>query len=215
MSFVVDVLTGKTYLEPGPMDRSDLDPLLNLWRRGQRKDELHAGFVGALTHPNPNVRAGAVMFFARMTTSRDDLDLLHAALTEQPELFDEVREPWFGGSDDLRSMLSSAVASRATPGHPAVNTLKHEALQPGRAGWVIVALVGLDPAWVRQNAATIITNSPGALDPLLFNLKMRGIDLTNFLVELRGEVDEGVLRAGITSALGNQAQEVLSTVFGS
>ena len=78
-----------------------------------------------------------------MTTSTDDLDLLHAALTERTELYDGVREPCFGGAEDLRSVLSSAVASRATPGHPAVDTLKHEALQPGRAGWVIVALVGL------------------------------------------------------------------------
>ena len=59
---LVDVLTGKHDLEAGPMDPSDLEPLLNLWRRGQRKDELHAAFVGAVTHPNPNVRAGAVMF---------------------------------------------------------------------------------------------------------------------------------------------------------
>ena len=215
MSFVIDVLTGRTYLQPGQMDRTDLDPLLNMWRGGRRKDELHAGFVRALTHADPKVRAAGVMFFAQMTTSNSDLDLLYGALNEHSELYDGVPEPWFGGPDDLRSMLAAAIGSRATPGHPAVNMLKHEALQPGRAGWVIVALVGLDPAWVRHNAAAIITNSPRALDPLLFNLKMRGIDLTNFLVELRGEVDEGVLRTGITSALGDQAQEVLFAVFGS
>jgi hypothetical protein len=57
-----------------------------------------------------------------------------------------------------------------------VDTFKAEALEPGRAGWVIVALVGLDPLWVRQNALTIINGSPGALDPLLYNLQMRGVD---------------------------------------
>jgi CheY-like chemotaxis protein len=213
MSFVVDVLTGKTYLEPDRNDRTELCTLLNVWRRGQRNDELHAGFVEALTHDKPAVRAGAVMFFARMTTSTDDLDLLHAALTDQTELYDGVREPWFGGADDLRSVLASAVASRATPGHPAVDTLKHEALQPGRAGWVIVALVGLDPVWVRQNAGALITNSPTALDPLLFNLKMRGIDMRAFLRELRQDVDERVIRAGVVSALGDEAPDVLDAVF--
>ena len=107
MSFVIDVLTGKHYLEPGPNDRSDLDPLLTMWRRGQRKDELRAGFIEALTHTNPNVRAGGVMFFARMTTQNEDVDLLLPLLTSQIELYDGVREPWFGGSDDLRSMLLS------------------------------------------------------------------------------------------------------------
>ncbi len=113
MSFVVDVLSGKTYLEPGPNDRSDLDPLLNLWRRGQRTDELRAGFIEALTHPSPRVRAGGVMFFARMTTQREDVDLLLPLLTDQASLYEGVPEPWFGGADDLRSMLASAVARPA------------------------------------------------------------------------------------------------------
>jgi len=214
MSFVIDVLTGKTYLEPGPMDRSDLDPLLNMWRGGRRKDELHAGFVEALTHSNPNVRAGGVMFFSRMTTSKDDLDVLLPLFTDKLELYDGVREPWFGGDDDLRSMLAAAIASRTSPGHAAVDVLKSEALQPGRAGWVIVALIGLDPAWVRSHAGTIITNSPGALDPLLFNLKVRGIDMTHFLKELRESVDDGVIRAGIRSALGADAAALEAAVFG-
>jgi hypothetical protein len=124
MSFVVDVLSGKTYLEPGPNDRSDLDPLLNLWRRGQRTDELRAGFIEALTHPSPRVRAGGVMFFARMTTQREDVDLLLPLLTDQASLYEGVPEPWFGGADDLRSMLASAVASRTPPGHAAVDALK-------------------------------------------------------------------------------------------
>lgn len=213
MSFVVDVLTGKQSLEPGPNDRTDLDPLLNLWRGGNRRDELHEGFTQALTDPDPKVRAAGVMFFARMSTGASDLPLLHELLTDRIELYDGVAEPWFGGSDDLRSMLASAVASRASQGDAAVDTLKSEALQPGRAGWVIVALLGLDPAWVRQNAGTIVTNSPSSLDPLLYNLKMRGIDLTNFLSELRPLVDDEVLRAGMRSALGDDAARVEEAVF--
>lgn len=215
MSFVVDVLQGREYLEPGPMDRSDLDPLLNMWRGGRRKDDLHAGFTEALTHSDPAVRAAGVMFFARMRTEPSDLDVLLGLLTEQTALYEGVREPWFGGADDLRSMLASAVASRTKPGHAAVDALKSEALQPGRAGWVIVALVGLDPAWVRENASVIITNSPTALDPLLFNLQMRGVDMSSFLQELRQGVDDAIVRAGIRSALGDKAGDVLAAVFGS
>jgi len=214
MSFVVDVLTGKQYLEPGPNDRSDLDPLLTMWRRGQREEALRAGFIEALTHPDPKVRAGGVMFFARMTTRPEDVDLLLPLLTDKVELYDGVREPWFGGRDDLRSMLASAIASRTPAGHPAVDVLEAEALEEGRAGWVIVALVGLDPVWVRSHAGAIVTNSPGALDPLLYNLQMRGVDLTPFLQELRQEVDDDVVRAGIRSALGARASEVEASVFG-
>ena len=213
MSFVVDVLNGRQHLDPGPNDRTDLDPLLNLWRGGKRKDELREGFTEALTHADPKVRAAGVMFFARMSTGSGDLPLLHDLLTNRAELYEGVPEPWFGGSDDLRSMLASAVASRASQGDAAVDTLKSEALQPGRAGWVIVALIGLDPAWVRQHAATIVTNSPSALDPLLYNLKMRWIDLTNFLTELRQDVDDDVLRAGLRSALGDDAARVEEAVF--
>ena len=32
MSFVGDVLSGAVYLEPGRNDRSELEPLINLWR---------------------------------------------------------------------------------------------------------------------------------------------------------------------------------------
>ena len=53
-----------------------------------------------------------------------------------------------------------------------------------------------------------------ALDPLLFNLKMRGIDLRAFLRELRQDVDEGVIRAGVLSALGDEAPDALDAVFG-
>ncbi len=175
----LDVLTGKIYLEPGRSDRSDLDPLLNLWRGGQRREELHSGFIEALTHRQPAVRAGAVVFFSKMTTSNDDIDVLLPAFTNDLELYDGVREPWYGGDDDLRSLLAAAIASRTSPGHPAVEILKAEALHPDRAGWVIAALVGLDPVWVRQNAGTIINNSPTALDPLLFNLQVRGVDMTS------------------------------------
>ena len=213
MSFVVDVLQGRETLEPGHMDRSDLDPLLNMWRGGRRRSVLHAGFKEALTHSDPTVRAGGVMFFARMRTDPADLDLLHGLLVNRLYLYDGVPEPWFGGSDDLRSMLASAVSSRTKPGHVAIDALKTEALQPGRAGWVIVALVGLDPAWGRQNAGTIITGSPTALDPLLFNLQMRGVDLTSFLSEMREEVNDGVIRAGVVSALGDRAPDVLDAVF--
>jgi hypothetical protein len=215
MSFVVDVLQGRQYLEPGPMDRSDLDPLLNMWRGGRRRDELHAGFREALTHDDPRVRAGGVMFFARMTTEPGDLELLHGLLVNRAELYEGVPEPWFGGPDDLRSMLASAVGSRTTPGHVATDVLKQEALEPGRAGWVIVALVGLDPVWVRQNASAIISASPSALDPLLYNLQMRGVDMRDFLRELRQDVDDDVVRAGIRSALGARAAEIEADVFGS
>ena len=133
MSVVVDQLQGRRPVELTPHDYSDLDPLLNLWRRGLRKDELYAGFKDALTHEDPKVRAGAVMFFARMRTEQDDLDLLHGLLATKTELFEGVPEPWFGGADDLRSKLASAVASRAVKGHPSVETLKEEALEPGRA----------------------------------------------------------------------------------
>jgi|GEM_PF-4897410 len=214
MAFVVDVLLGKEDIELGMMDRSVLDPLFNLWRRKQRTDELHDGFLEALTHGDPKVRAGGVMFFARMTTPKGDLEPLASALIDHTELYEDVPEPWFGGDDDLRSMLASAVAIRATPEHRAVDALKREAVQPGRAGWVIVGLVGLDPSWVRSNAGTIITNSPTALDPLLFNLNARGIDMANFLTELRDEVSDEVIRAGIRSALAGRAADVEAAVFG-
>jgi hypothetical protein len=215
MSVVVDQLQGRRPVELTPHDYSDLDPLLNLWRRGLRKDELYAGFKDALTHEDPKVRAGAVMFFARMRTEQDDLDLLHGLLATKTELFEGVPEPWFGGADDLRSMLASAVASRAVKGHPSVETLKEEALEPGRAGGVIVGLVGLDPVWVRTHAGAIVNGTPSALDPLLFNLQMRGINPVAFLAELKSEVDPEVLKAGIRSALGARAAEVEAAVFGS
>lgn len=213
MSVVVDQLQGRAPLEITRHEYSALDPLLNLWRGGRRKDELHAAFKDALTHDDPRVRAGAVMFFARMSTGQDDLDLLHGLLSTRAELYDGVPEPWFGGADDLRSMLASAVASRSVRGHESVGTLKQEALEPGRAGWVIVGLVGLDPVWVRTHAGAIVNGTPSALDPLLFNLQMRGINPVAFLAELKSEVDPEVLKAGIRSALGARAAEVEAAVF--
>ena len=71
--------------------------------------------------------------------------------------------------------------------------------------WVIVELVELDPVWVWQKAGTLITNSPTALDPMLVNPKMRGIERRAFLEELRQDVDDSVIRAGVVSVLDDKA----------
>ena len=78
------------YLEPDQNDRTDLDPLLHLWRGNRRRDELLAGFIEALTHTNPRIRAAGVRFFAQMTTGVAHLDLLLDLLENHKELYEDV-----------------------------------------------------------------------------------------------------------------------------
>jgi len=65
-----------------------------------------------------------------------------------PERFDHVFAPW-PYDRRLAVTLAARVARGASQG---LDTIRREALQPGRAFNVIVGLIAVDRAWVRENS---------------------------------------------------------------
>ncbi|MBI2570529.1 MAG: hypothetical protein HYV63_26300 [Candidatus Schekmanbacteria bacterium] len=203
---------------PGGMDPDDHTPAQWLVRRWAELDREEAARLARacarlLIDPDPELRMGAIHFFASVRDAPDE-GALARGLDEHAGLFDGVAAPWpFDG--DLRQELGRTLAARARPGDaPLLELLHREALVPGRAGPIIAGLMRADLAWVESHAAEILRLSPRALQPLLYNLQRDSRPVLPLLRSVAGELPPDLFRTAVSAVFpdGPLRREALALV---
>lgn len=126
----------------------------------------------ALSDPDTQVRAGALYFFASVDDAVDG-GALGEALLQHATLFQGVPDPYSPGQELFPLLLRVVAARVRAEDRELVSALKHAALIPGDAGWVLAALIDLDPFWVTSHATEIVHNNPDILKTLLWRMGRR------------------------------------------
>jgi hypothetical protein len=159
--------------------------------------ELAAAVGELLRDPAIKVRSGAIRFF-QTAAGADDGGAILAAMQRDKGLFLGVQDVWPGATGDLRAELSRAAAQRIGPDDsPLKAAVRKEALTALRARTVVAALIRKDFDWFVRNAFDIGSTSPDALDPMLFGLRARGVDVRPLVRQLRGALPAAPLRRAI------------------
>lgn len=203
----------------GGMERDDRSPAEALVRayHGMDASERSAfaqACAAGLLAPEPEVRAGAIRVFAEVPEAPDHGAL--AAALQREDLFTGVPDPFTEG-EDLRAGLLRTLAARCRQGdRQTLDLIKGEALQPGRALYVVAALMNLDLPWVERNAAEIVRRTPLVLNAVLWNLQRRGrpvLPLLQALVDhLPGAQLAAAIQAELPSPTREQALGLLKTI---
>jgi hypothetical protein len=137
---------------------------------------LARGVAAALTAPEPEVRAQALVFFQAHpdAAAGDRVDDLVAG---DRALFAGVADPIHPGTD-LDWQLLTALAARVRIGdRRALDLARAEVLLPGKGTPLISELVAADAGWAVARAEEIVRATPAAGASLLIALQGSGHDL--------------------------------------
>lgn len=157
---------------------------------------IAAEVVAHLRADSVRTRSEVIRFF--QSCAADDGGALSRALTEAPELFDAVEDPIAGATGDLRGELGRALVSDPARARSAMEQLRSEVLKHGRGGPLVVGLLRVDAAWVRQHAIQIVQATPATYVSFVVNLALLQQDVVAFVRETRRALSashaEAVLR---------------------
>ncbi|MCO4746157.1 MAG: hypothetical protein KC912_15275 [Proteobacteria bacterium] len=194
MGVVLEALSGDIALSMGRHDRGILDGLIRKWRGASAEDRalMTEDFRSLLHVEDLKRRSAAVLFFEAVPA--DDAGQLHRAMTENPERFDHVPDPWFGHGE-LRVIAATALSNRELD-EATLDAVRGEALRPRLGHRMVPGLLKTDRAWILANAAKIIENTPEALATFVEHTEADALEtcVTAARTALRPEVFEGVLQ---------------------
>ncbi len=210
MGLVTDRLAGS---EP-VLDKGDvtvLDAVLRSWRDPEHpdRDAIGAEMAELLSSEDNRLRAAACVFF-RTFGEAPDAGRLFEAITNTPEAFDGVENPWTQEAADLRGLVAAALAARLPAAGEAVRRwVQAEALAPGRGSTKVLAgLTRAEPDWVHEHAGEIATANPKTL-PLLVTLLQRAGRLDAEVVQRLAEIDSSEVLAALERFPGDGPERAL------
>jgi len=170
--------------------------------------QLAFSIASFIHHPEPFVRANVIEFF-RLCLRAPDAGLLLQTFRQRPELFDGIDDPLNSWSGGLRASLATALAWRMAKGDESLReTVRAEALEPGRADPVLPGLVDADLKWLEKRIGQIISGSPDALPRLLRLYALNKLDLRRTLEGLVEVLPKATVREELKNAFKRGPERV-------
>jgi hypothetical protein len=192
-------------------DLTALQPTLRVWERlsgSAYQSRLALGIAEHLTNADPTIRWAAVAFFEHCPEAPGGERLCDLVLGPHRALFpsDEGSTTPTG----LEETLLRALARRLSTGDARARELARlEALRPHKAVPLIASLTQLDTEWTVAHVEEIVSRSPDALAPLIWQLVKAGRDVGPIADRLSRV--EGIDPQAVRSAL-SRARERLARI---
>ena len=191
MGYGWDVLAGNVAVDLRPDQRSVFDHLMETWDAGERTEELLSDFTSLLTHEDPKLRSAAVEFFSAKYT--DDGGVLMSALVDSPELYAGVPRHWYGGDEDLKSLMLMQCAKGSGSSEALFDVVKADVSVREYRPYALQVLVRFHEDWVRANLPRIVDGSADALRELLYAVRLCGKLPDPFLRSIEGIPEDQTL----------------------